>query len=325
MLHRWATAVPLLVTVVLACGDAPGARGGDPGDATRDAGSVAPAEPAGAPDEDTSGPASREPGTTSLSWPDTLTDSAGRQVVLPQAPRRIVSLVPAATEVVRILGAADRLVARTTYDTAADLSHLPSVGGGLGPSIELLMATDPDLVIRFAAGSDPGTPRALDRAGIPHIAVRPEQVQEVRDMIALLGRLTGRTERADSILDHQQRVLDRIRERVRDLPLRAFAFTLGGSPPWVAGPDTYVGELLELAGGRNVFADAGRPWVAVEPETFRDRNPEVVLVPEGGDLDRRLVPEDRVRRVAAEVQLPGPDLDRAALHLARALRPDVFR
>lgn len=245
--------------------------------------------------------------------------------MLPEAPRRIVSLVPAATQVVRTLGATDRLVARTTYDTAADLRHLPSVGGGLGPSIELLMAASPDLVIRFAAGSDPGTPRALDRAGIPHIAVRPEQVREVRDMIALLGRITGRIERADSILDHQERVLDRIRQRVRDLPARTFAFTLGGSPPWVAGPNTYVGELLELAGGRNVFADVGRPWVAVEPETFRDRDPEVVLVPEGGDLDPRLVPEGRVRRVAAEVQLPGPDLDRAALHLARALRPDVFR
>lgn len=307
MLHGWATVVLLLAMAALACGEAPARSGGGPGDAAEEGGSAA------------------EHGRIPGAWPDTLADATGRQVVLLAPPRRIVSLVPAATQVIRALGAADRLVARTEYDTAADLRHLPSVGGGLGPSIELLVAAEPDLVIRFAAGSDPGTPRALDRAEIPHMAVRPERVVEVRDMITLLGRLTGRTEKADSILDRQQRILDRIRERVQGLPPRAFAFTLGGSPPWVAGPGTYVGELLELAGGRNVFADAGRPWVAVEPETFRDRDPEVVLVPEGGDLDPRLVPEGQVRRVAAEVQLPGPHLDRAALQLARALRPELFR
>lgn len=255
---------------------------------------------------------------------DTLVDAEGRNVLLLEHPRRVVSLVPSATRALHALGAAEVLVGRTDFDTASALADLPSVGGGLQPSIEVLLSLEPDLVIRFAGESDRETPARLDRAGIPHLAVRPERIGEVREMIATLGRVTGRGAAADSILALQTRVLDSIRSRAAGLEEIPVAFTLGGDPPWVAGSDTFVGELLVLAGGRNVFADLGRPWAGVSPETILARDPRVLVVPDGVRVDPRLSRGREVRSVPPVVQLPGHDLHLAALAVARALRPGLL-
>ena len=179
-------------------------------------------------------------------------------------------------------------------------------------------------MIRFAGESDRDTPALLDRAGIAHVAVRPERIGEVREMVRTLGRITGREAVADSILGAQRRVLDSIRGRTANLEPVSAAFTLGGDPPYVAGPSTFVGELIVLAGGRNVFGDLDSPWAGVSPETILARDPDVLLTLRGTELDPRLTRGRDVRRVPPVVQLPGPDLQRAALAIARALRPGLF-
>jgi ABC-type Fe3+-hydroxamate transport system substrate-binding protein len=254
----------------------------------------------------------------------TLVDAEGRSVELAGEPARIVSLVPSATETLRALGETGRLVGRTDFDTATALTDLPSVGGGLQPSGEVLLALRPELVIRFAGPTDRDTPRLLDEAGIPHLAVRPERIAEVQAMIRSLGRLTGRTARADSILARQAATLAAIRTRVEAGPAVRVAFTLGGDPPFVAGAGTFVGELMENAGGENVFADLDRPWSGVSPETIVDRAPDLLLTLEGTRLDPRLTRGRTVRHVPALAQLPGPALDRAALAIARAIHPGTF-
>ncbi|MGD2067106.1 MAG: helical backbone metal receptor [Gemmatimonadota bacterium] len=251
-------------------------------------------------------------------------DAEGRTVVLDGRPDRVLSLVPSATATLVALGARDRLVGRTDFDTASVLAGLPSVGGGLRPSLEAVVSRRPDLVIRFAGESDRTTPARLDEAGIPHLAVRPESLHDVRVMIVTLGRLVGKEAAADSILAVHRRTLDSIRARTAGLPPVRAAFALGGTPPYVAGATTFVGELIEAAGGTNVFADLDRPWAGVSPEVLVDRAPRVLLVLEGADLDPRIVRGSDVREVPAFVQLPGPHLDRAALAIARALRPDRF-
>lgn len=251
-------------------------------------------------------------------------DAEGRTVVLDGRPDRILSLVPAATATLVALGARDRLVGRTDFDTASVLAELPSVGGGLRPSLEAVVSRRPDVVIRFAGESDRTTPARLDEAGVPHLAVRPESVDDVRGMIVTLGRLVGKEGAADSILALHRRALDSIRARTAGLPPVRAAFALAGTPPYVAGPTTFVGELIEIAGGENVFADLDRPWAGVSPEVLVDRAPDVLLVLEGADIDPRIARASNVREVPALVQIPGPHLDRAALAIARALRPDRF-
>lgn len=252
-----------------------------------------------------------------------VTDDADRRIRLVRPPSRIVSLVPSATEILLDLGAGARLIGRTDFDTLPPLDTLPSVGGGLHPSIERLVALEPDLVIRFAAASDRRTPDRLDALGIRHLAVRPDGVDDVRRIVTMLGRVVGARARADSLVARIDSTLADVAARVQHLPRKRVAFVLEGSPPWVAGPGTFIDQLLEVAGGENVFSDLGDLYGPVSPEAFVSRSIDVVVSVEGARLD---LPERDfpVRRVSSDIQTPGPDLGESARELARALHPEAF-
>jgi ABC-type Fe3+-hydroxamate transport system substrate-binding protein len=98
------------------------------------------------------------------------------------------------------------------------------------------------------------------------------------------------------------------------------AFLVGADPLWVAGSETFIGELLEIAGARNVFGDLGRPYGAVSPEAVLARDPEILLAVEGTEVDERLLRGRRLVHVSPEVEIPGPNLAEAALEIERALR-----
>jgi iron complex transport system substrate-binding protein len=247
----------------------------------------------------------------------------GRTLAFHAPPERVLSLVPSATEALVALGASGRLVGRTDFDTTVVLRQLPSVGGGLDPSLEAIVSLEPDLVIRFAAETDVRTPARLDELGISHLAVRPERMADVRTMLSDLGRISGRTAQADSILASIDATLERIREAVRGRPPRAVAFLLDGTPPWAAGPGTFIDELITTAGGRNVFADLTRPYAPVSPEELVARRMDVVLTPVGA-RPGGLPPGARVVEVPPSTQLPGPRLGEAALEIVRVLHPGAL-
>lgn len=256
--------------------------------------------------------------------PIRVTDDAGRKIALFEPPGRIVSLVPSATEILVALGAAGRLVGRTDYDSDPPLDTLPSVGEGLHPSLEQLVSLRPTLVIRFAGSSDRETPDRLDALRIPHLAVRPDGISDVRRIVRLLGRVAERSPAADSILAAMDATLTRVASRVRHREPRRVAFVLGGSPPWVAGPGTFIDELLTLAGGRNVFSDLDELYGPVSREAFVARPMEMILAVRGTAVE---LPVENIplRRVSGEIQTPGSDLGESALELARILHPAAFR
>lgn len=272
------------------------------------------------------GPASRSRSASDSTqgFPLRITDDAGRELRLPRPPARIVSLVPSATETLLALGAGDRIVGRTDFDTVPPLDTLPSVGGGLQPSIERLVALEPALVVRFAAASDRRTPNRLDALEVRHLAVRPDGIDDVRRIVRMLGRAVGARRRADSIVSRIDSTLADVADRVRPLPRKRVAFVLGGSPPWVAGPGTFVDELLSVAGGENVFSDLGDLYGPVSAEAFLSRSIDVVVAVEGVGLE---LPDESlpVRRVPSSLQTPGPNLGDSARRLARLLHPGAFR
>lgn len=265
------------------------------------------------------------PDSAVLDEPVTVVDAEGRTVSLSTRPARIVSLVPAATQVLLEVGAGHRMVGRTENDTALALAGLPSVGGGLHPSLEVLVALEPDLVIRFAGATDRETPARLDRAGVAHLAVAPESVADIRAMIRDLGRVVGRTGTADSLVTSIDGALAEVRALVADRAPVRVAWVMAGRPPWVAGPGTFIDELITLAGGENVFHDLERRWAAVSPESLVAREPDLFLTPDGERLDPRITRDVPVRTLSPVVQLPGPHLPEAAREIARALHSVTFR
>ena len=253
----------------------------------------------------------------------TIVDRAGRTFSATTDPRSIISLVPSATQAIVALGEQDRLVGRTDFDTASAVSSLPSVGGGLEPSVEVLVSLNPDLVIRFFGQADQRTPAQLDQLGVPHFAVQPERIDDVLSMIDGLGRLLHQGARADSLTVEIEEALRFIRERVTGRTRPAVAFLLDGTPTWAAGSNTFVGELIQIAGGRNVFDDLERPWAPMSPEALVARDIDVVLTP-AGSMPGGIPSDVLVLEVSNLTQLPGPRLAEAAEEIARALHPTAF-
>ena len=243
---------------------------------------------------------------------------------IPVHPTRVLSLVPSATRTLQALGATHLLVGRTDYDTMGGIDHLPSVGGGLDPNPEALLLLDPDLVIRFARGESPAGPDEIGDLGFPTLAVRLDHVADVREMIQELGAITGSEVRAGELMAEMEDALEEVRQKVSERKPRRVAYVLGGNPPWVAGGDTYIHEILTAGGGENVFSDLKAQYGPVSPDEFLVRSIDILVAPEGVDI---VLPTTGIPllRVSPALELPGPDLARAIREVAELLHPEAFR
>ncbi|MEJ2538902.1 MAG: helical backbone metal receptor [Gemmatimonadota bacterium] len=236
---------------------------------------------------------------------------------------RIVSLVPASTETLVRLGAEDRLAGRSDYDTAAAVAHLPSVGGGLQPNLEILRTLEPDVVVAFAGESDLRTARILDQIGVPVLALRPTAIRDIRVMIRQLGHLAGADDEAVRLVGQLDATLDAVRTAVDSLPRVSFVYLLGGTPPLAAGPGTFLSELATLAGGVNALDDLDALYAPVSPEVLREREIQVILMTRGSRVDARVLEGRRTVELPGWVEIPGPEVGRAAWTVARALHPGL--
>jgi iron complex transport system substrate-binding protein len=268
-------------------------------------------------------PGAEEIDASSANYPVQLVDAAGTRHVFDAAPRRIVSLVPSATEALLEMGVANQLVGRTDYDATPELAALPSVGGGLQPNLEILVSLDLDLVIRFAGDSDLATAQRLTELGIPHFAVQPDGIDDVLTIIRDLGRITDASDAADVMLREIRDALDDVGRRVAGLPARRVAYIVGGDPPWVAGPGTYIDELMTLAGGKNVFDDLDPLYAPVSMEALLIRDLDLILLSDGLTAPSTLAHVSSVV-LPASVEIPGPGLGRAARDMARLIHPGAF-
>jgi iron complex transport system substrate-binding protein len=259
------------------------------------------------------------PGTPSEAAPGgvVVVDDAGRTWSFSSPPVRIVSLVPAATELLIAIGAGDRLVARTDFDDLPpSLDALPSVGGGLGPSLEVLVSVSPDLVIRFEGPSDRETPAGLDRLGIPHVAVRPDGVADVFRILEVLGEVTGRENEAATLRVSIERQLDAVAAAARARPPVRVAILLGGDPPWIAGGSTFIHELAAIAGADNALADASALYAPVSVEEIWRKSPDLLILTGTGRLPAGLQGMP-YQRAPALVLSPGPRIGEAAAAMLR--------
>lgn len=219
-------------------------------------------------------------------------DDAGRAVAVAGPVERIVSLVPSVTETLLAIGAGDRLVARTRYDDAPELQSLPSVGGGLDPSVEAVVSLDPDLVVTWNAGQGRLAGR-LRAAGVPVYLAEIQDTTAIHQTIRRFGVLTGRAAAADSLSGALRDTLAAIEAAFDpDDPPTVF-YWMAGDPPRTAGEATFIGEAIAIAGGRVAFPELDALWPAVSLEAVVERDPDVIVVPVGDGLPDATALEDR--------------------------------
>ena len=135
----------------------------------------------------------------------------------------------------------------------------------------------------------------------------------------------NRIPKAITILKGPISGLQALATRAAELPRLRVAYVLGGTPPWVSGPGTYIDEIVSLAGGDNVFDDLGALYSAVSPEQLRTRDIDVVLVSGAGTFDARLAPGARVVDVGDALEIPGPGVVDAAYHVAELMHGRSLR
>jgi iron complex transport system substrate-binding protein len=232
-----------------------------------------------------------------------LEDDAGTDVRLGSTPHRIVSLNPTTTELLFAIGAGSRLVGRSgacDYPPAA--AEVPDLGDGFPPVVEAVAAVRPDLVVLYhSAGNAPAAQR-LRELGIPVLRLRTDRLADVARAARLLGRASDAQRAGDSVAAALEAELTR--ERATAGPRGAGGIPvllLAWDQPVIAlGAGSFASELVELAGGRNVFADVAAPSAPVSLEAIAAREPAVVILAgsEMPGLERR--PEWRALRAIRE-------------------------
>lgn len=265
----------------------------------------------------------------------------------PRPPQRIISLVPALTEVLFAIGAGPQVVAVSSYDDdPPEVTALPKVGALLDPDTERILAMRPDLVIVY--GSQTTLKEQLTTAGIAFFDYRHAGLADVFPVFRALGARTGHVAEAARRVAAMETRLAAVRARVAGRPRPLTLLVMGREPRSLRTLDAsggvgFLHDMLELAGGRNVFAEVKTQAVRVSTEMLIARAPEVVVeLHYGGQVSpsergaeqavwQRLgsVPAVRAGRIhllfGDHLVVPGPRLVQAVEELARALHPDAFR
>ena len=282
------------------------------------------------------GPASRtadaaaEVGTVAAPLRDDFGDSVQPSGVSPRT--RIVSLNPTTTEVLFAIGAGGRLVGRTRWDAWPDSARLvPDLGDGLRPNVEAVLATRPDLVVLYASADNRAAAERLHAAGVRTLALKIDRIADFRRALLLLGVATGERSRAAAVGDSVAATLGRVRRSTAGLPRPKVFWHVWNSPLITIGAGSYMTELVEIAGGHNVYADLPDPSPTIAMEDLLHRDPDVVLAgPEGARLIAEGAAWRRLRAVRAGrvlvvdtalVGRPSVRLGEAATAIARLLHP----
>jgi iron complex transport system substrate-binding protein len=261
------------------------------------------------------------------------------------APKRVISLIPAVTEMVYAIGAGPQLVAAGSFDNyPPEVAALPRVGGLLDPDVERILALKPDLVIVYATQND--LRLQLERAGINQFSYKHGNLGGVMETIRALGARLGRPEAADRLAVDLENRLSAIRRKVSGRPrprtLVVFgrdALALRGI--FASGGIGFIHDMLTTAGGNNVFADVKRESVQATSELVLQRVPEAIiemrqsLKPDEIAAERAVwsaltsLPAVRAERIFIltdpSLPVPGPRVAHATELIAKTLHPQAFR
>jgi iron complex transport system substrate-binding protein len=261
----------------------------------------------------------------------------------PVQARRIISLVPALTEMIFAMGAGDRVVAVSSYDdTPPQVQSLPRVGALIDPDVERIISLRPDLVLVYGSQTDLMT--QLTRASIPFFEYRHAGLAGVTATIRALGQRLGQSKEADGVATGIERQLAAIRLRTGKLAKPRTLLVFGrerGSLRniYASGGRGFLHDMLEAAGGDNVFADIAAESVQASSELILTRAPEVIIELRTADMSREedrepeikvwstlaSVPAVRNRRIhlltRKGLAVPGPGVADSTEEFARVLHP----
>jgi iron complex transport system substrate-binding protein len=277
-------------------------------------------------------------------FPLTVTDDSGVGTTFVAPPRRVVSLNPGLTEITFALGHGDSLVGVDTYsDFPAEARNIqPRLTAFPNPSVEAIVALQPDLVLTLAESDD--IIAQLRGQGIPVVKMFPRDYDATVAAVRTLGQVYGSPDAGEALATDMSTRRDAVVAAVAGASRPRVYEELDASQPgmpFAAGPNGFYGQLIDLAGGTNIFADLPGDAGRVDAESIVQRDPEVIILTDS-DLPFNPQSPDMVRarpgwNVITAVQngaiypvpgslysTPGPRLAMGLEDLATILHPDRF-
>jgi iron complex transport system substrate-binding protein len=256
-------------------------------------------------------------------------------------PVRIISLIPAVTEMLFAIGAGDQVVGVSTFDTfPKDAATRPKVGGLFDPNFEAILSLRPDLAIVY--GSQDELIGRLERLKVPLFSYRHAGLADITSTIRSLGQRVGHAPQAEALAAQIERELDEVRRSVAGKARPRTLLVFGREEAsirglYVSGGIGFLHDMLDVAGGTNVMADVKREGLQLSLEQLLARAPDVVIelrASERWSPERQAwevatwntvsIPAVRNKRVRFlgedSLTIPGPRVAAAVRMIAAALR-----
>lgn len=273
--------------------------------------------------------------------PGTYIDDIGREVSIDRVPQRIVSHVPSITETLFALGLGDRVVGVSDYcDYPEEAKLKPSIGDYFNPSLEPIVALEPDLVLTDGHSE---SIKGLEALGITFFVIDPKDIDGILKDIELLGKITGVEKEARALVSEMNGSLAQIASRAEDAPRVRVFYVFDATDlnnPWTAGPGSFVDALITMAGGENIAAQSQGAWVQFSIEQLVSANPEIIMVdtihgtaiiseeelrahPAWREITA--VKQGKIYMVNGDlVNRSGPRIIQGLEEIARAIHPELF-
>lgn len=263
-------------------------------------------------------------------------DDFGDPVRIGVAPTRIVSLNPATTEILFTLGAGSRLIGRTKYDLWPDSARLiPALGDGIRPNVEVVLGTHPDLVLLYASQDNRPAAERFRAAGVNTLSLKVDHIADFRRTVSLLGAILHHSARARTVIDSVQNTLDRVQAATKRGSRPTVFWHIWDAPLITIGAGSFMNELVDIAGARNVYADIKGPSAEISLEDVARRDPDFILA---GPVGAKQIQSDtrwRIVRAARDKKIfvvdtllvarPSVRLGEAAVSLANLFHPGTVR
>jgi len=266
-------------------------------------------------------------------------DDAGHRIYLAKPPARIVSLAPSITEMLFAIGLDEQIVGVTEFCDYPAAAKSKAKVGYSNPSMEALIALRPELVLAPRDFLRPDLQAKLDQLKIPLFVLEAQTLEDILLQIHTLGNMFEKVTAAHDVTQRMRQRIAEIQRKVETPPARRVLYVLNSQPLITVGPGSFIHQLIGLAGGINIAAQAGMAYPKLSMEAVLKDDPEVLIFPSGevetvprSEQQQWLrwdslsaVKQQRFHEVSSNVlNRPGPRVIDALEQLARAIHPEVF-
>jgi iron complex transport system substrate-binding protein len=260
-------------------------------------------------------------------------------------PTRLITASPGITEIVYALGRGDHIIGVSDFTIfPPNAKNKPKIGGLFNPNLEILTALQPDLVI--TQGKHESLAQFCRSQEIDFLSVNMDSLEDVFSAIHIIGSKLDRKVKAECLANQLKRELDEIREKTSRLTPKKVFITLGHTPGDLTGlmtttSGTFLNEIIEIAGGKNIFANLEGLYPHISKEALLMRQPDIIIeiFPDGFSVEnKKMLKKDWQRLdILTAVRtgnihfltddyllIPGMRIPKAAIKMAQVIHPGIY-